>query len=582
MGTYTYQKSKEQLISNIQVARGQKKGSLLLRHANLVNVFSGEIYQTNILIDGDTIVGVSELYEEAEEIIELAGRYVIPGLIDTHVHLESSMVSPAEFANAVIPHGTTTVVWDPHEIANVLGIDGIEYALKATENIPLNIFFMASSCVPATHLETSGGKLTAKELERLIGNPRILGLAEMMNFPGVINNDSTVIEKLVLGRKSRLIDGHAPGLSGNDLNAYLASGVTSDHECTTKFEAMEKLRAGIHIMIREGSAAKNLFELISIVRDVHRDNVSFATDDRHPIDLARDGHIDNILRLAVGFGLSPIRSIQISTINAARYFHLDGHGAIAPGYRADVVVLSDLRSFQVDSVVKDGKKIYEFGKIIVDVPSYQDDKISNSVNIAPTHDKMFVIPAGNGAAKVIELVPNQIITKKVMLSPKIESHQVVSDTANDVLKLAVVERHFASGNVGLGLVKGFGLTKGALASSVGHDSHNIIIVGVNDADMKLAVEEIAKMHGGCVVVDNNKVIAKLPLTIGGLMSTEPISVVNKGLNDLHEAAKSLGCKVAEPFMTLSFLSLPPIPSLKLTDKGLVDVTKFEIVPLFGE
>ncbi|OQY28975.1 MAG: adenine deaminase [Candidatus Cloacimonetes bacterium 4572_55] len=578
---YTYQKTKEQLRHNIEVAHGRKSGSLLLRDANMVNVFSGEIYQTNILIDGNTVVGCSELYENADEILFLGGKYVIPGLIDSHVHIESSMISPAEFARAVLPRGTTTIVWDPHEIANVLGKKGIDYALKSTERLPINIYLTASSCVPATELENAGGRLESADLEDILTHDRVLGLAELMNYPGVIYTDDKILEKLIQGRKQGFIDGHAPGLTGFDLNAYMAGGICSDHECSSLSEAMEKLRAGMHIMIREGSAAKNLSELIPIIRSGHQQWVSFATDDRHPLDLKTEGHIDHILRRTIKMGFSPIRAIQCATINAARYFRLEGHGAIAPGYRADIVILNDLHDFMVDKVVKDGKVICENSEILVDIADYQDPYALNTVKVARIDDSNFIIPAENGQAKVIELIPDQIVTKKKMMTPKIAESKVVSDTENDILKLAVVERHRASGNIGLGLTTGFGLRDGALASSVGHDSHNIITVGVHDADMKLAVETIIKMQGGCVAVQKGEVIASLPLPIAGLMSDRPLQEVIDQLAQLHQAAKELGCQVANPFITLAFLSLPPIPELKLTDLGLVDAVQFKITPLFG-
>lgn len=582
MGTYTYQKSKETLRRNIRVAHNDESGTLLLRYGNLVNVFSGEIFQTNILLDGDTIVGFSEMYEEADEVIDVAGKYIIPGLIDSHVHIESSMVSPAEFTRAVLPHGTTTVVWDPHEIANVLGLLGLDYALKSSENLPINVFLMASSCVPSTALENAGAILNAHDLKDIFDHPRVLSLAEMMNYPGVIYSDDNVLDKLVLARKRGYIDGHAPGVSGFDLNAYLSGGITSDHECTGRNEAMEKLRAGMQIMIREGSAAKNLYDLIPIIRDVHREMVSFASDDRHPLDLQVEGHIDHILRRAVAMGLSPIRAIQYATINAARYFRLNGHGAIAPGYRADVVILNDLRGFDVDKVIKDGELVYANSQIQVNIPVYHDPNVLRTVNLQPIKRESLKIAAAEGVAKVIELIPNQIVTKKVMLTPKSENGTVVADFEQDILKLVVAERHHATGNVGLGLVKGFGLKDGALGSSVGHDSHNIIVVGTNDADIVAAIEAIQEMQGGCVAVQGGSVLAKLPLQIAGLMSIEPLQTVIDQLNKLHQVAQKLGCQVPNPFITLAFLSLPPIPELKLTDMGLVDAIQFEIVPLFGE
>jgi len=568
------------LIQIIEVAVGRRPADLLLKGVNLVNVLSGEVYPTNVALIGERIAGVGPQYKKADYILSLSDKYLLPGLIDGHVHIESSMVSVPEFAKAVIPHGTTTIIIDPHEIANVLGGKGIEYLLKSSQGVPLGFFVMVPSCVPATEMETAGAELAAEEMVDLFRSDRVLGLAELMNFPGVIYAVPHVLKKVAVARlRGKLIDGHAPGLSGTDLNAYISSGVGSDHECTSVVEATEKLRAGMWIMIREGSAAKNLTDLLPLVKDSNYRRCFFVTDDRHPGDLIKEGHMDHILRKAVSLGLDPVRTVQMASINTAEYFGLKGLGAVAPGYIADLVVVEDLSSFRVRFVIKDGKIVAEDGKLTGEIKGYEEPSVYRTMNVAPLSEDDFKIRATESEVKVIGLVPDQIITRSLREGAKSEGRFIVADPERDVLKLAVIERHKATGNVGLGLVKGFGLRSGALASSFAHDSHNIVVVGVDDRDMLFAAEEVIRMGGGYVVADQGKILGRLPLPIAGLMSDRSVQEVQEDLEKLHELARELGVKVRSPFITLSFLSLPVIPELKLTDKGLVDVAKFKLVPI---
>jgi len=561
----------------IELAREGKKVDLILKNARLINVFSGDIHLTNLAIHEDTIIGMGNY--EAKEEIDLEGKYLIPGFLDGHVHLESSMVTPAEFARAVVPAGTTSVITDPHEIANVMGLDGIRYMLKASQKLPLDVYIMLPSCVPATHMETSGAELTSLDLSPFLQNKRVLGLAEMMNFPGVIYQDKQVLDKIRMVQGKR-IDGHAPGLKGKNLCAYIGAGIKSDHECTTVEEAKEKLRLGMYIMVREGTAARNLEDLLPLINPDNSRKCFFVTDDRHPQDLLEEGHINAIVKKAVKLGLDPMIAIQMATINTAEYFNLPNVGAIAPGYRADMVVLKDLENFKVEKVFKRGRLDAQNGKILPRKIKKTKVIIRSSINIDWMGLKGFDIKAKIGKVLVIQVIPGQIITKKLIVTPKIETDKAVVDIDRDILKIAVIERHLASGNVGVGLVKGFGLKKGALASSVAHDSHNIVVVGTKNEDMMTAVIEVARMRGGQVVVRDDEVIASLALPIAGLISDKPLEKVKDKTKQLHQAAALLGCKLKEPFMSLSFLALPPVPELKLTDKGIVDVEKFQIVPLF--
>ncbi|MGB7571522.1 MAG: adenine deaminase [Methanothrix sp.] len=566
---------REELIA---AARGEVEVDLLLAGGRLANVLSGEVYPADVAIHRGRIVGFE--CSSAGRVLELDGQIIAPGFIDGHVHIESSMVTVPEYARAVVPRGTTTVVADPHELANVWGTEGIRYILDSSEEVPLNVYVMLPSCVPATDLETAGASLRAEDLAPLMQDDRVLGLAEMMNYPGVLLRDAEVMAKLALA-EGRPVDGHAPGLSGRDLSAYIAAGIGSDHECTTIEEAREKVRSGMHIMLREGSAAKNLRDLLPLVTPANVGRFLFVSDDRHPADLLGQGHIDFMVRTAVEQGLEPILALQIASINAARYFGLPHLGAIVPGYRADLVVLDGLESLRVAKVIKDGTLVAEDGRLCVPLRAAGGADLRR-MNIAPLGPGSFAIMAQPGPARVIGVVDGQIVTRSLSLPPKIKDGLVVSDTERDILKMAVVERHRGTGNVGLGLVQGFGLARGAIATSVAHDSHNIAVVGVSDEDMLAAVRKVAEMGGGLVALADGVVQARLPLPVAGLMSEARLEEVEQGLGECIAAARGLGCRLSDPFMTLSFLCLPVIPELKLTDRGLVDVNVFRFVPLFLE
>ena len=566
------------LEATITVARGEEPADLLLKNAQLVNVLSGEIHPADIGIYEGSVVGFGEY--QASQVVDLGGRFVCPGLMDAHVHLESSMLQPAEFARAVVPRGTTTVICDPHEIANVLGFDGVQYILDASEGLPLHVYVMVPSCVPATHMETAGAELTAADIVGLMGHERVLGLAEMMNFPGVFYRVPSVLAKIEAAG-DRPIDGHAPGLSGMDLNAYVAAGIGSDHECTDLDEAREKLRRGMHIMIREGTTARNLHALLPLVTPANARLCHFCTDDRHPDTLLSEGHIDDVVRKAIAWGLDPVTAIQVATINTAEYFGLRKVGAVAPGYRADLLVLDDLETVQVAQVYAAGRLVAEQGTLLASGTGFPQVPLQPSVHV-DLSALDFTIAAGDGPARVIGVIPEQVVTNELRLEPTREDGHVVSDPARDILKIAVVERHHQTGNVGLGLVKGVGLKRGAIASSVAHDSHNLVIIGTNDDEMRAAVAAIAEMGGGQVVIADGVVRAACPLPIAGLMSDQSLEDVAGQVEALTQAAHALGCTLPDPLMTMSFLALPVIPSLKLTDRGLVDVNKFDFVPLFGE
>jgi adenine deaminase len=570
----------------IAVARGEEPADLLLKNAQLVNVLTREIHPADIGIFDGQVVGWGEY--QARQIVDLGGKFVCPGFIDAHVHLESSMVQPAEFARAVMPHGTTSVVCDPHEIANVLGLAGVRYILDASAGLPLHVYVMAPSCVPATHMETAGAELTAADLAAILTHDRVLGLAEMMNYPGVLFRVPAVLEKIKIAG-DRPVDGHAPGLSGLDLNAYVAAGVRSDHECTDPGEAREKLRRGMHIFIREGTTARNLHTLLPLVLPSHRQHepgggadshlCHFCTDDRHPETLLREGHIDDLVRKAIAQGLDPVTAVQMASVNTAEYFGLRGVGAVAPGYRADLLVLDDLQTVQVAQTYAGGRLVAEQGRYLFSPADLPRVPIQPSVHVdASALD--FTIPAGRGPARVIGVIPGQVVTEDLRLDPTVDGGRVVSDPARDLLKIAVVERHRGTGHVGLGLVRGVGLKRGAIASSVAHDSHNIVVIGVQEVEMQAAVAAVADMEGGQVAVAGGEICAACPLPIAGLMSNRPLEEVRDQVAALTEAAHGLGCTLPDPLMTMSFLALPVIPALKLTDRGLVDVGKFDLVPMF--
>ena len=567
----------------INVARGLEKADLVIKNANVVNVLSEEIYKGDIAIVDGIIAGIGENYSGKKE-IDVNGAYVSPSFIDGHVHLESAMMLPKEFASVVLPAGTTTVIIDPHEISNVLGLHGISFMHEAVKNLPMDVFTMLPSCVPATPFETSGFDLNSYDLSLLIDKPWVLGLAEMMNFPGVLNLDNNVMAKLELAKsKEKRIDGHAPYLSGKDLCAYVASGVKSDHECTTPEEAIERIRLGMYVMIREGTAAKDLDALLPVLKNCNTRKCIFVTDDRHPSDLKE--HINGMVRRAVEAGVDPIKAIQVASLNTAEYFGLQNLGAIAPGYKADLLVLPDLKSFKPDIVMKNGNVIAHNGKLAIEIPQGEALAVRNSVNvrwITPEDFKISVNePDGKIGVKALEVIPHQLITKSIETEALVEDGNAISNIENDTLKICVIERHRATGNIGKGFVKGFNLKCGAIASTVAHDSHNMIVIGTNDADMYTAAVALIKCKGGKVVVKDGEIISELALPIAGLMSDREFDYVVDKCEELNQAAHSIGCELNDPFMTMGFLSLPVIPELKITDKGVFDTNKFDFIDVIN-
>ena len=550
----------------IDVAAGREKADLVLKNATYVNVFSGELDTCDIAVCEGLIVGLGSYAGHAEA--DMTGKIVCPGFIDAHIHLESSLVSPGEFARAVLPHGTTTVITDPHEITNVMGTDGIDYMLAATEDLPVDVRFMIPSCVPASPMDESGANLDYRDIDSFFTHPRVQGLAEMMNFPGIISADASTVAKIITSQAHhKKIDGHAPGLRGNDLNAYISAGVYSDHECADMEDALAKLKLGQFIMIREGTAARNLEALIDLIKsEKHFDRCMFCTDDKHPSDLLEKGHIDYICREAVRMGADPIMTVQVACLHAARYFLLNNRGAIAPGYLADFAIVEDLKDFNVVTVYKKGKRVYHEGVLeqFPDpvIPEHLDKMAHNTFHLPVLTPAEFANTRPRG---VIGMIPGQILTEDAGYAEAI-------DLSRDILKMAVIERHKNTRHIGIGYLKGYGLTEGAVATSVAHDSHNIICVGANDEDMAFAANRIAQNKGGIVVVKNGEVLAELPLEIAGLMSGKPLKEVNELLENAKAAAYTLGVgKEIDPFMTLSFMSLPVIPTLRLTTRGVIDV-----------
>lgn len=566
-----------QLRQRIKVARGEAAPDLVLKGGRLVNVFSREIYEADVAVYDGVVAGVG--CYEGPCVVDVRGKFICPGFIDGHFHIESTLLVPPELAKAVIPYGTTSIVADPHEIANVLGLKGIQFMLDISSGLPVDIFFMLPSCVPATHMETAGAALTAYDLLAFREEPRILGLAEMMNYPGILSGIEAVLEKIT-AFCYRVKDGHAPLLSGRDLNAYIGSGIRSDHECTVLEEVREKLRLGMHIMIREGTQAKNLKTLLPMVSSGTVQHCSLVTDDLHPHDLLRSGHLNHLIDRAVEEGLDPILAVMMVTINTARYFGMKNVGAVAPGYQADILILSSLKPVRVDTVIKKGMKIFDKGQLTCEIPCWSDKEEIGPMFMRPYSPDSFSVKREGNYVRVIGLVPDQILTEMRIIKASVQDHLVVADIRKDILKIAVLERYQATGNIGLGLVQGFGLKEGAIASSVSHDSHNIICVGCNDEDMYTAVKAVEVMRGGVAVVRGGRMEASLPLPIAGLMSGQPLAETAKGWQLINEAARALGSRQREPLMELSFLALPVIPKLKITDKGLVDVEKFEHVSLF--
>jgi adenine deaminase len=566
----------EELIS---VARGETPADLLLKNARIVNTFVGEVEQADVAICGDRIAGVGD-YGKAREVIDLQGRFLAPGLINGHTHIESSMLHPARYAQAVVPRGTLAVVTDLHEIANVCGFEGIKFITDLARKLPLDMLFMAPSCVPATHLETSGARISSKEVKRILAHPKIIGLGEMMNFPGVVSRDEDALKK-ISASEGKVIDGHAPGLAGKDLNAYLSAGIRSDHESITVEEGKEKLRRGMYLMIREGSSEKNLDALLPLVTDNTYKRCFFVVDDLSCSDLLREGDIDAVVRKAIDRGLQPVRAIQMATINAAEYFRLYDRGGIGPGYVANLITITGLAELEIDMVFHHGKLVASEGKPLFPLPPVTVE-LKDTVRIKPPTARSLSLRAKRSnlneeSYPVIEIIPGQIVTRKAMETMKVVDGAVMPDVERDILKLVVVERHKASGNIGVGLVKGFGLKKGALASSVAHDSHNIIAVGTNDFDIIKVTEEINRLQGGLVVCANLEILASLPLPIAGLLSPEPLDVVVSQHEIVEKTAASLGNLPPSPFAILSFLALPVIPEIRLTDLGLVDVNESKLI-----
>lgn len=567
------QKTDRQLAAKqriIAVAAGREKADLVLKNAKYLNVFSNEFLCGDIAVANGLIAGVGKYDGKTE--IDVSGKLVLPGFIDAHIHLESSMVTPAEFAKAVVAHGTTTVITDPHEITNVMGIDGVEYMIQASQNLPIDVHFMMPSCVPATEIDESGAELDCKDIDLYLDNKKVLGLAEMMNYVGVINGDKNVLSKIVTSQAHhKKIDGHAPELSGNDLNAYIAAGVYSDHECSTFENALEKLRKGQFIMIREGTAAHNLKALMPLLTQQYYARCMFATDDKHPSDLLYGGHIDYIVKQALKNGADPIVALKTATHHAARYFLLNNKGAIASGYLADIVVVDNLEDFNVETVFKRGKLVFDGEVKDFSAPTVDEklaEKCFDTFHLDSVFPSSFKV---DGKLGLIGLVGGELLTRNLGTADKI-------DVENDILKIACIERHKGTNHIGVGYVKGYSLKSGAVATSVAHDSHNIITVGCNDDDIAVAVNAIKDSKGGIAVVENGKIKALLELPIAGLMSDEPLTTVNEKLENAKSSAYELGAdKSIDPFMTLSFLSLPVIPSLRITTKGVFDAENWKML-----
>lgn len=567
------QKTDRQLAAKqriIAVAAGREKADLVLKNAKYLNVFSNEFLSGDIAVAKGLIAGVGKYDGKTE--IDVSGKLVLPGFIDAHIHLESSMVTPAEFAKAVVAHGTTTVITDPHEITNVMGIDGVEYMIQASQNLPIDVHFMMPSCVPATEIDESGAELDCKDIDLYLDNKKVLGLAEMMNYVGVINGDKNVLSKIVTSQAHhKKIDGHAPELSGNDLNAYIAAGVYSDHECSTFENALEKLRKGQFIMIREGTAAHNLKALMPLLTQQYYSRCMFATDDKHPSDLLYGGHIDYIVKQALKNGADPIVALKTATHHAARYFLLNNKGAIASGYLADIVVVDNLEDFNVETVFKRGKLVFDGEVKDFSAPTVDEklaEKCFDTFHLNSVTPSSFKV---DGKLGLIGLVGGELLTRNLGTADKI-------DVENDILKIACIERHKGTNHIGVGYVKGYSLKSGAVATSVAHDSHNIITVGCNDDDIAVAVNAIKDSKGGIAVVENGKIKALLELPIAGLMSDEPLTTVNEKLENAKSSAYELGAdKSIDPFMTLSFLSLPVIPSLRITTKGVFDAENWKML-----
>lgn len=561
----------------VSIARGDEPADLVLQGGSVLSVFTGEVFRADVAIADGHIVGVGEY--DGPNVRDVSGKILAPGFIDGHCHIESSKLNVDEFARAVLPSGTTSVVVDPHEMANVLGSTGVEYMLAASEGLPLAVYVMMPSCVPASPFESPAGPLEAPDFPEILSHPRVLGIAELMNYPAAISGDPSVLSKMALtGYKH--IDGHAPGVSGNQLNAYIVSGPSSDHECTTLAEALEKKRLGMWIMIREASMIRNLVDLLPLVREYGTDNCMFVTDDREAGTILEEGHMNSMVRTAVAHGLSAGDAVKLATLNVARYHGLDHLGAVAPGYTADILVLPDLVSFQPEAVYTAGALVAEGGCTIPFIALPVPGSVTGTVRVrSVTADDFRVPDDGYREVRVVEVVPDQVVTRATSGRPSRSDGSIHADPEADLAKLAVVERHHASGRIGLGFVRGFGLQTGAFASTVSHDAHNVVVAGVDDADMALCVRRLAEMGGGLIVCRDGEVIGELPLEIAGLMSVRTAREVSAALQELERSLADMGVTIATPFMYLSFLALSVIPEMRVTDRGVVDVRSFELVPL---
>ncbi len=585
----------DELKELISAARGEDKSDLVLKNAKILNVFTGELEEGDVAIRNGYISGIGS-YEGIAE-MDLKGKIICPGLIDGHIHIESSMISPVEFAKAVLPHGTTAVITDPHEIANVAGAEGLSFMLESSDELPLEIFFMLPSCVPATPLDEAGAELNAASLNSFYANIRVLGLAELMNSYGTVRKDREIISK-ILGAQDheRIIDGHAPGLTGRDLNAYIAAGVESDHECSTAEEAFEKLKRGQWIMIREGTAAKNLKALLPLFDDEYCNRCMLVTDDKHPGDLIELGHIDYIIREAVKAGKKPANAIKMASFNAATYFGLKKRGAVAPGYRADLIVVSDLNEFKVEKVFKKGQLVAEDGNLTIDIPSFAKKetafpRVYHSFNLRELSPQDFILMESGSKKRVIEMIRGELLTREIIVPSNldraaecaIEGHIQPArgvELDKDIIKIAVIERHKKTGHVGIGFATGYGIKYGAIASSVAHDSHNLIVAGTNDIDMATAANAVRENEGGLAIAVDGKVLSTLPLPLGGLMCECTAETVRDKLIEMKAQARLLGVPDGiDPFMTLAFVALPVIPKLRILTKGLADVDTQSYVPV---
>jgi adenine deaminase len=566
-----------EIKNTIDISMGLKKVDILIKNARVINTFSGDVYKADVAINNGKIVGFGNY--KAKKVYDLKGSYLCPGFIDGHVHIESSMVKIPEFAKVILPCGTTSVVIDPHEIANVLGLDGIKYMLASSVNAKISVFVMLPSCVPATSLETSGAELSSHDLSLLLNDERVLGIGEMMNYPAVIAKDEDVLKKIAIA-KNKIVDGHAPMLKGKNLYAYISAGIRSDHECTDVNEAREKLRAGMYIMIREGTAAKNLKSLLPLVSSENSRKFIFVTDDRHLEDIYKEGHIDYLVRTAISMGIEPVRAIQMASINTAEFFGLKNLGAIAPGYVADLLVFDDIKKLKIKKVFKNGELVAQNGEIVDGIIPEYKAKVRGTVNVKWIEHEDFALKSEGKYARVINVIPGEIVTKMSIEKVNSDGDYVSSDVKNDILKVAVIERHMASGRIAKGLVKGFNLKKGAIASSVSHDSHNIVVIGTHDGDMYAAAVGVVKMQGGICAALNGQILEALPFPVAGLMSDRSADFVREKIKRLTEVARYLGSNLPDPFMAMSFLTLPPIPEIRITDRGIIDAVNFKITTLF--